>query len=313
MKFILKYKNISVIKMDLLLYPEGIQVLDFTILNEHLLPMGLKPFLLDHDKMMQSYLLSEWLMKRSIPDYRTNIDDFVLSIHHLQKHLFGRMNGYQHTAALLAYLSSGFDHYTLTPEKREIIYLGKQDGRFINLYYLEPKVDYILDDYEISQSINKYLYKPINQAYQYTGYFPTESFTIPSELPSWWERSNDNKILIQECDRLKDKQRAKELLSLLDNHDIHGTREFNGAYFMTDFTNISDYDVTWLGEFVPYLTDSTQIQEQLEILVIGRNCRDVIKQLFSMEKYMKEKGYDIGIYEMGVACNKNSFLPIIIL
>ena len=65
MKFLLKYKNIEVLKIDLLLYPEGLQVLDFWVLNKNMLPICLKPFLdVIYDKMMQSYLLTEWLMKR---------------------------------------------------------------------------------------------------------------------------------------------------------------------------------------------------------------------------------------------------------
>ncbi len=185
-------------------------------------------------------------MKRSIPDYRNNIDDFVLSIHQLPRHLFGRMNGYQHTAALLSYMASGFDHYILTPEKQEIIYFGKQDGRFISLYNLLPKSEYENKELKSTQSINNYIYKQVSKAYSYDGCFPTDSFTIPSGVPSWWEYRNDRKILIQKCDREYDKNRAKALITLLDSYKIPGERTFNGTYMITDFIYISKYEVTWL-------------------------------------------------------------------
>ena len=314
MKFTLKYKNIDVLKMELSLYPEGIHVLHFILINENLLPMGLTPFFhTSHDKTMQSYLLSEWLMKRSIPDYRINIDDFVLSIHHLQRHLFGRMSGYQHTAALLSYFSSGFDHYTIEPEKRELIYFGKQDGRFINLYNLEPRGQHITNEWNMDQTINEYLYKQVDQTYPYMGCFPTESFTIPSAMPSWWQKSKDQKLLIQKCDSTNDKRRAKILLGLLNDNGITGKREFDGTYFVTDFTDISEYDVTWLGELIPYINDSSQIRNQLELIIAGEENSHVVKHLFLLDEKMKTQGYDIGINEMGIAHGQNNLLPIVIL
>lgn len=58
MKFTLKYKNIDVLKMELSLYPEGIQVLDFIVINENLLPMGLTPFLHTSHACNHIYCLS---------------------------------------------------------------------------------------------------------------------------------------------------------------------------------------------------------------------------------------------------------------
>lgn len=314
MKFLLKYKNIEVLKIDLLLYPEGLQVLDFWVLNKNMLPIGLKPFLdVIYDKMMQSYLLTEWLMKRSIPDYRNNIDDFVLSIHQLPRHLFGRMNGYQHTAALLSYMASGFDHYILTPEKQEIIYFGKQDGRFISLYNLLPKSEYENKELKSTQSINNYIYKQVSKAYSYDGCFPTDSFTIPSGVPSWWEYRNDRKILIQKCDREYDKNRAKALITLLDSYKIPGERTFNGTYMITDFIYISKYEVTWLGEFIPYLKEADKSHIQLKIIIEEFGFGNILDQLLPISKEMRKQGFDIGMQEMGIVHTQKEAFPIIIL
>jgi hypothetical protein len=314
MKFLLKYKNIEVLKIDLLLYPEGLQVLDFWVLNKNMLPIGLKPFLdVIYDKMMQSYLLTEWLMKRSIPDYRNNIDDFVLSIHQLPRHLFGRMNGYQHTAALLSYMASGFDHYILTPEKQEIIYFGKQDGRFISLYNLLPKSEYENKELKSTQSINNYIYKQVSKAYSYDGCFPTDSFTIPSGVPSWWEYRNDRKILIQKCDREYDKNRAKALITLLDSYKIPGERTFVGTYMITDLNDISKYEVTWLGEFIPYLKDADKVHIQLKIIIEEFGFGDILDQLLPISKEMRKQGFDIGMQEMGIVHTQKEVFPIIIL
>lgn len=314
MKFLLKYKNIEVLKIDLSLYPEGLQVLDFVVLNKNLLPIGLKPFLdVKYDTMMQSYLLTEWLMKRSIPDYRNNIDDFVLSIHQLPRHLFGRMNGYQHTAALLSYMASGFDHYILTPEKQEIIYFGKQDGRFINLYNLLPKSEYKNKELKSTQSINDYIYKQVSKAYSYDGCFPTDSFTIPSGVPSWWEYRNDRKILIQKCDREYDKNRAKALITLLDSYKIPGERTFVGTYMITDLNDISKYEVTWLGEFIPYLKDADKVHIQLKIIIEEFGFGDILDQLLPISKEMRKQGFDIGMQEMGIVHTQKEVFPIIIL
>lgn len=314
MKFLLKYKNIEVLKIDLLLYPEGLQVLDFWVLNKNMLPIGLKPFLdVIYDKMMQSYLLTEWLMKRSIPDYRNNIDDFVLSIHQLPRHLFGRMNGYQHTAALLSYMASGFDHYILTPEKQEIIYFGKQDGRFISLYNLLPKSEYENKELKSTQSINNYIYKQVSKAYSYDGCFPTDSFTIPSGVPSWWKYRNDRKILIQKCDREYDKNRAKALITLLDSYKIPGERTFNGTYMITDFIYISKYEVTWLGEFIPYLKEADKSHIQLKIIIEEFGFGNILDQLLPISKEMRKQGFDIGMQEMGIVHTQKEAFPIIIL
>lgn len=314
MKFLLKYKNIEVLKIDLSLYPEGLQVLDFVVLNKNQLPIGLKPFLdVKYDTMMQSYLLTEWLMKRSIPDYRNNIDDFVLSIHQLPRHLFGRMNGYQHTAALLSYMASGFDHYILTPEKQEIIYFGKQDGRFINLYNLLPKSEYKNKELKPTQSINDYIYKQVSKAYSYDGYFPTDSFTIPSGVPSWWEYRNDRKILIQKCDREYDKNRAKALITLLNSYKIPGERTFDGTYMITDLNDISKYEVTWLGEFIPYLKDADKVHIQLKSIIDEFRFGDILDQLLPISKEMRKQGFDIGIQEMGIVHTQKEAFPIIIL
>lgn len=314
MKFLLKYKNIEVLKIDLSLYPEGLQVLDFVVLNKNQLPIGLKPFLdVKYDTMMQSYLLTEWLMKRSIPDYRNNIDDFVLSIHQLPRHLFGRMNGYQHTAALLSYMASGFDHYILTPEKQEIIYFGKQDGRFINLYNLLPKSEYKNKELKPTQSINDYIYKQVSKAYSYDGCFPTDSFTIPSGVPSWWEYRNDRKILIQKCDREYDKNRAKALITLLNSYKIPGERTFDGTYMITDLNDISKYEVTWLGEFIPYLKDADKVHIQLKSIIEEFRFGDILDQLLPISKEMRKQGFDIGIQEMGIVHTQKEAFPIIIL
>ena len=314
MKFLLKYKNIEVLKIDLSLYPEGLQVLDFVVLNKNQLPIGLKPFLdVKYDTMMQSYLLTEWLMKRSIPDYRNNIDDFVLSIHQLPRHLFGRMNGYQHTAALLSYMASGFDHYILTPEKQEIIYFGKQDGRFINLYNLLPKSEYENKELKSTQSINDYIYKQVSKAYSYDGCFPTDSFTTPSGVPSWWEYRNDRKILIQKCDREYDKNRAKALITLLDSYKIPGERTFVGTYMITDLNDISKYEVTWLGEFIPYLKDADKVHIQLKIIIEEFGFGDILDQLLPISKEMRKQGFDIGMQEMGIVHTQKEVFPIIIL
>lgn len=314
MKFLLNYKNIEVLNIDLLLYPEGLQVLDFVVLNKNLLPIGLKPFLdVKYDAMMQSYLLTEWLMKRSIPDYRNNIDDFVLSIHQLPRHLFGRMNGYQHTAALLSYMASGFDHYILTPEKQEIIYFGKQDGRFISLYNLLPKSEYENKELKPTQSINDYIYKQVSKAYSYDGCFPTDSFTIPSGVPSWWEYRNDRKILIQKCDREYDKNRAKALITLLDSYKIPGERTLDGTYMITDLYDISKYEVTWLGEFNPYLKDADKVHIQLKIIIEEFGFGNILDQLSPISKEMRKQGFDIGMQEMGIVHTQKEAFPIIIL
>lgn len=314
MNFILKYKNTNVLKMKLLLYPEGIQVFDFTVLNEDLLPIGLRPFLdASYDKMLQSYLLTEWLMKRSIPDYRINIDEFVLSIHQLPKHLFGRMNGYQHTAALLSYMSSGFDHYILTPEKQEILYLGKQDSRFINLYNLVPKDGYMSSERKTTQNINEYLYKRVHQAYSYDGCFPTDSFTIPSGLPSWWENNNNRKLFIQKCKRDKDRMKAAKMLDILNYYQVTGERSFNESFLVTEFSGISNCDVTWLGEFVPYLKNTAPIKKQLKKMITKIKNKDILGQLFVVEEEMKKQGYDISLWEMGIAHRNDFALPVVIL
>ena len=302
----------EVLKIDLLLYPEGLQVLDFVVLNKNLLPIGLKPFLdVKYDAMMQSYLLTEWLMKRSIPDYRNNIDDFVLSIHQLPRHLFGRMNVYQHTAALLSYMASGFDHYILTPEKQEIIYFGKQDGRFINLYNLLPKSEN--KELKPIQSINDYIYKQVSKAYSYDGCFPTDSFTIPSGVPSWWEYRNDRKVLIQKCDREYDKNRTKALITLLDSYKIPGERTFDGTYMITDSNDISKYEVTWLGEFIPYLKDADKVHIQLKSIIEEFRFGDILDQLLPISKEMRKQGFDIGMQEMGIVHTQKEAFPIIIL
>ena len=129
MKMILKYGAIDVLCMEMDIFSEGIQISKAEVLNKENLPAGLKPAFSDKCMALDaSYYLEKWLLGRSIPDYRQNIDNFVLSLHHLPYHLFGRMNGYQHTAAVLSYFTSYFDQYYITPQKDELICFANIDS-----------------------------------------------------------------------------------------------------------------------------------------------------------------------------------------
>lgn len=202
MKMVLKYKNLDVVDMDMSIFPEGIQVSKIKVINKEKLSSGLKPAFFEEVYQNAEVFLETWLMARAIPDYRQNTDEFVLSLHHLPRHLFGRMNGYQHTAAALSYFASYFDQYYITPIKEELICFANIDSRFKNLYFLKPadlqnhKIltnfqqykDFGKNVQEIQDDVDEYLKRRIDTIYNYKGFFPTMSFTIPSVMPSWWTK-----------------------------------------------------------------------------------------------------------------------------
>ena len=114
------YHDEPVMEMTILSNPADIIVTSWEVINPTLLPEGLKPaFDKTKDHNMQMVALTQWMNQRAIPNYRINLDDCILSLHHLPRHLFGRMHRYQHTAALLSHFASGFDDYIITPKTVE--------------------------------------------------------------------------------------------------------------------------------------------------------------------------------------------------
>lgn len=296
-------------------------VQSWNILCPDLLPEELKPaFTHTEYKGLQQNILGQWINQRAMPDYRENIDDCLLSLYHLPHHLFGRMYRYQHTAALLSHFASGFDHYVLSPTKTEIICYAPIDPRLINLYRLRPVKE---DELHLRKQTpacmaDECLKKRIDIPIPYENQcIPSISYTIPSSVPSWWERGTKGLVLKQELPEWNGgelRNRAEFLIEYGERYAFAGKRYLSDNQFCTDFSDIPEHDVSFLQSFLSYMKPYGDFWEQFKILT-PEYAHPSIQPIGELIEIAKEKSVSISPAEIGIACQKrikNSF-PTIIL
>ena len=138
--------------------------------------------------------LTEWLLKRQIPNNRYNLDHVISSFLKLKKNLFGRLYGYQLIPAFLSGFASKDDHYVLVPETKGVFFCGLSDERIPNLYFLEPE-QFLNDLCNLRQVQNRTEHGLYINPYDRillgdktgstpTGMFASFSYTITDRIPS---------------------------------------------------------------------------------------------------------------------------------
>lgn len=314
------YHDEPVMEMTILSNPADIIVTSWEVINPTLLPEGLKPaFDKTKDHNMQMVALTQWMNQRAIPNYRINLDDCILSLHHLPRHLFGRMHRYQHTAALLSHFASGFDDYIITPKTVENLCYAPQDPRFINLYRLFPITDSDLQKRKRQPvcAADRCLRERVNEWLPYQLCSPSLSFTIPSEVPSWWERGENGLLLKQmlpEWQEAAMHTKAKFLMEHGDQFGFAGKRNLADNIFSTDFSALGGYDVSFVNEYLPHIQSGAKFFEQLKELMPDYT-EEAIDALEKCIWASEECNVAIEAAEIGIACNKQTqvAVPVIIL
>lgn len=315
------YREDPVMDISVIDSPGEFIVQSWNILCPDLLPEELKPaFAYTEYKGLQQNTLDQWINQRAIPDYRENIDDCLLSLYHLPYHLFGRMYRYQHTAALLPHFASGFDDYVLSLTKTEIICYAPIDPRLINLYRLRPieKDEWYMRKQNPVCAADECLKKRIDIPIPYENQcIPSISYTIPSSVPSWLERGTKGLVLKQKLSEWNQgelRNRAEFLIEYGEKHAFAGKRCLSDNQFCTDFSDISECDVSFLQSFLPYMKPCEDFWEQLKTL-IPEYVHPVIQPISKLMKTAKEKNISISPAEIGIACQKRKkdAFPIVIL
>lgn len=64
---------------------------------------------------------------------------------------------------------------------------------------------------KVQDDVDEYLKDGSDKRYNYKGSFQAMSFTIPSMVPSWWEKRDGKTILVQKCISDSDEKRPKPL------------------------------------------------------------------------------------------------------
>ena len=265
----------------------SLQSSELRIVNESLLPVGLKYLLENSGETNRAYLVVRWLQNRCLPDDRYGLDALLLSLYQLPPHLFGRMYPYKHIAAVLSYFASGFDAYYISPDRAQTICHVLEDPRFWSLYFWQPaRTSGPLPDHpDITRLFSG---EPAKHPL-FHGSFHTRSLTIPSRLPSWWE----GRCLIQQLPADRNCQKAAHFLSIADRMGIAGVRCLRGGNLITDFSDITG-EVTWLSEFG--LCENGQIMREAAAGIFGKGS---VEHLVDFAKQAKKAGINLSIGNLG--------------
>lgn len=275
----------------------GIYIYGVNIVNADKLPPVLKAAatVIQNADIDPRSFFDTWLRSRTIPNDRINIDEFLLSFYRYKQSAFGRMYPYKYTATALAYFASGFDNYTISPEKTETICHIYQDPRFYNLYFWKPLTpERKMEAPEIVQIIRGGQQKTILK----NGYY-TKSFTISSKYPSWWEEN----CLIQEP--LYDQDKPAKFKEIADQLGLAGCRYLKNGMLVTDYQSDPLKETVFLSDV--FLLDS--YLEHAGKYMLSHVINAVGKMTFGSEVYEKlleiarqwpeyfsarNLGYDIG-------------------
>lgn len=277
----------QVLKMHMEINLCSLQVLELQIVNESLLPIGLRYLLNNSGETNGAHLAARWLQNRCLPDDRRGLDELLLSLYQLPPHLFGRMYPYKHIAATLSYFASGFDAYYISPDRVQTICHVLEDPRFWSLYFWQPARTSgpFPDNPDIAR-----LFAGEPARYPlFHGSFETRSLTIPSRFSSWWE----GRCLIQRLPANRNCQKAVQFLSIADRMGIAGVRRLRGGNLITDYSEITG-EVTWLGEFG--LCENGPTIREAAAGVFGKDCVD---HLLDFTAQAEEAGINLTIGNLG--------------
>lgn len=167
------------------------------------------------------------------------------------------MYRYQHTAALLSHFASGFDDYVLSLTKTEIICYAPIDPRLINLYRLRPieKDEWYMRKQNPVCAADECLKKRIDIPIPYENQcIPSISYTIPSSVPSWWERETKGLVLKQklpEWNQGELRDRAEFLIEYGEKYAFAGKRYLSDNLFCTDFPIFPNAMSVFCNPFCP--------------------------------------------------------------
>lgn len=118
----------------------GNSVYNVTIHHKELLPEPLKAAA-DKGDALEGFLdacFEVWLRERVIPDSRYNLDEALLQLYQLDPSRFGRMQGFQHLAALVCHYMSMADYYWVTPIRKECASYIYEEPAFNRAYIVNP-------------------------------------------------------------------------------------------------------------------------------------------------------------------------------
>lgn len=276
-----------VLKMQMEINLCSLQTSELRIVNESLLPVGLKYLLHNSGEASGAHLAARWLQNRCLPDDRRGLDKLLLSLYQLPPHLFGRMYPYKHIAAVLSHFASGFDAYYISPDRVQTICHVLEDPRFWSLYFWQParKSGPLPDHPDITR-----LFAGEPARYPlFHGSFETRSLTIPSRFPSWWE----GKCLIQRLPADRNCQKAAQFLSIADRMGIAGIRRLREDNLITDYSGITG-EVTWLSEFG--LCENGQTMREATAGIFGKGS---VEHLVDFAKQAEKAGINLSIGNLG--------------
>ena len=283
------------------MYACGLLVKSLSVINGHLLPPALIP-IQKLDDGQQTAVVSRWLSSRTMPDYRINLDQLLLSLYRYPQFRFGRMHPYKYTVAALSYFRSGFDDYLVTPLHAETICHVYEDPRLWNLYTWVPAPDdgVFTENPEIRAILSDSDERP--GEYIFNGCFRTASLTIPSGRPSWW----DGTKLIQRIQDQNDRRDALRFQRLADNCDACGKRTVTDRYFITEFT--VPIEVTFFADLLLFPDENIKNNRYIRDTLFGSGGYERLKYFLSNAV---QENLSLSINEVGIDATSGQLLAIL--
>lgn len=299
-----KISKKEIIIFDLIIYPYDLVISNIYCFFEDV-P---EPFSyiknLSSEKQIQ--ILEAWLKNRAVPNFRNDIDDYLLNRYSLKhKYAFGRMYETQYLASLLSYFISFADDFYVTPLQDEVISFFNIDSRFSNIYLWKSDnfdfniYDNINLDYTFNHNISKGLNVSNNRFWDIT---PTD--TLHTQAASFcFKEINTNHIYInQNLSHLNEKQQ-QFYINYLKSSGL--AVSLNLEHINIGFINI--IEIVWIRDIILFLKDikniscvsSQQTIKNLLELYFADNDQ-IINDLFETEQQFMKNNIPIDINNLGI-------------
>ena len=297
MNVFLRYKDENVAKFTLSVHTGWFDVSGLKIIKKSNMPLSWNLVEKETDEKILLPFLHNWISQRVLPDYRHDLDSYImkkLDIHHTGA---GRMYGYQYITSMLSYFISPFDDFTIVPEKKEILFWGLEDETLRGVYELDASGGF--RDYPLTMEKAWKLYNSIHSQYVSEVTYENNKICLKQQLyapPEDWAYFKKTSILTKEW-------------------RFHPILQDKTA--ITDITKIYDNgNVVWLQEFVPLLEQGNTVREQIKNFARrvfkNESSAEVVDDIFSVHNETKSRNRELSLSECGIVYTDEGLYPIII-
>lgn len=301
-------KNKDEIVAEIILEPSDTyqHIQNLKILNKDKLPEIMK-FSKNDEEFLGNFML--WLRYRIIPDERYNLDETLIKLLDLDYAKFGRMFGYQAIPAFLSHYASWFDDFYIDVERFEKVYYGHFEPKIDNMWLIKPYRLECPDKKHPHSDADVFLK---NQKENPPKNFCSFSYTIISQLKTWFEEENGRIFLCQGIENKRDEERVKKLIEISKKYIPERKIEIKDNIVYTDYTDIVGVNMTRAWDFldVNYMKQDLKWDEY--ITKNHPEYKEIVKTLRQIYNEAKENKVELLTLDIGIGVLQNRIFPVII-